>query len=31
MPVLADAKVMPELLSATAAKLRPAFGDPHGQ
>jgi ATP adenylyltransferase len=25
MPVLADAKVMPELLSATAAKLRPAF------
>jgi ATP adenylyltransferase len=26
MPVLADAKVMPELLSATAAKLRPTFG-----
>lgn len=25
MPVLADAKVMPELLSATAAKLRPAL------
>lgn len=25
MPVLADTKVMPELLSATAAKLRPAF------
>jgi ATP adenylyltransferase len=25
MPVLADAKVMPELLTATAAKLRPAF------
>lgn len=25
MPVLADAKVLPELLSATAAKLRPAF------
>lgn len=25
MPVLADAKVMPELLAATAAKLRPAF------
>lgn len=25
MPVLADAKVMPELLSATAARLRPAF------
>jgi ATP adenylyltransferase len=25
MPVLADAKVMPELLSATAAKLRPVF------
>lgn len=25
MPVLAEAKVMPELLSATAAKLRPAF------
>jgi ATP adenylyltransferase len=25
MPVLADVKVMPELLSATAAKLRPVF------
>lgn len=25
MPVLADTKVMPELLSATAAKLRPHF------
>jgi ATP adenylyltransferase len=25
MPVLAGAKVMPELLTATAAKLRPAF------
>jgi ATP adenylyltransferase len=25
MPVLADAKVMPELLAATAEKLRPAF------
>ncbi|MGH2448352.1 MAG: HIT family protein [Chloroflexota bacterium] len=25
MPVLAEAKVMPELLSATAAKLRPVF------
>ncbi len=25
MPIMADAKVMPELLSATAAKLRPAF------
>lgn len=25
MPVLADAKVMPELLTATAAKLRPVF------
>lgn len=25
MPVLADVKVMPELLSATAAKLRPLF------
>jgi ATP adenylyltransferase len=25
MPVLAEAKVMPELLTATAAKLRPAF------
>lgn len=25
MPVLANAKVMPELLSATAAKLRPLF------
>jgi len=25
MPVLADAKVMPELLTATADKLRPAF------
>jgi ATP adenylyltransferase len=25
MPVLADAKVMPELLASTAAKLRPAF------
>lgn len=28
MPVLADAKVMPELLAATAAKLRPAFDVP---
>ncbi|HEX6508403.1 MAG TPA: HIT domain-containing protein [Chloroflexota bacterium] len=27
MPVLADAKVIPELLSATAAKLRPEFQD----
>ncbi len=25
MPIMADAKVMPELLSATATKLRPAF------
>lgn len=25
MPVLADAKVMPELLASTAAKLRPVF------
>lgn len=27
MPVLADTKVMPELLSATAAKLRPVFAE----
>lgn len=26
VPVLADTKVIPELLSATAAKLRPTFG-----
>jgi hypothetical protein len=25
MPVLADAKVIPELLAATAKKLRPVF------
>lgn len=31
MPVLADAKVMPELLTATAAKLRPAFQRLAGQ
>lgn len=31
MPVLADAKVMPELLTATAAKLRPAFSRLAGQ
>jgi hypothetical protein len=32
MPVLAGAKVMPELLSATAMKLRSAFTDlRHGQ
>ena len=30
MPVLADAKVMPELLSATAAKVRTAFDGAHG-
>jgi len=28
MPVLANAKVMPELLATTAAKLRPAFQNP---
>jgi ATP adenylyltransferase len=27
MPVLADVKVMPELLAATAAKLRPVFAE----
>jgi ATP adenylyltransferase len=27
MPVLADTKVMPELLTSTAAKLRPIFGE----
>jgi len=27
MPVLADVKVIPELLSATAAKLRPVFAE----
>ncbi|GAC1469803.1 MAG: HIT domain-containing protein [Chloroflexota bacterium] len=30
MPVLANAKVIPELLAATAAKLRPAFTEING-
>ncbi|MGI8824670.1 MAG: HIT family protein [Chloroflexota bacterium] len=29
MPVLSDAKVIPEMLSATAAKLRPVFAELH--
>lgn len=31
MPVLADAKVMPELITATAAKLRPLFARESGE